>query len=186
MASRLFGVIGSRPRANRKPARVMAARMLFPWMFAHRTLIADYWLKREQRARSSRPRFLIMIASAWVAHGLYPFVISHDPIQTVFNVFKVTIHEPHVSASNSCLEMQLRVIYRFWRSACCLRRTGRQGGGLRSDRQARNGYRPCQIQLGCAGGRQGPYDWLGPPPPSFASHSVRVVSIRNALSRCHE
>jgi hypothetical protein len=32
-------------------------------------------------------------------------------------LFKVTIHEPHVSASNCCLEMQLRVIYRFRRSA---------------------------------------------------------------------
>ena len=42
--------------------------MLFPWMFAHRTLIADYWLKREQHVRSSRPRCLTMIAAAWVAH----------------------------------------------------------------------------------------------------------------------
>jgi hypothetical protein len=29
-----------------------------------------------------------MIASAGIAHGLYPFVISHDPIQTVFNFLK--------------------------------------------------------------------------------------------------
>jgi hypothetical protein len=28
--------------------------------------------------------------------------------------------------------------------------------------------------------------WLGPPPPSFASRSVRFGSIRNALSPCHE
>src|SRR3984893_3862605 len=62
VASRHFGAIGSRPRANRKPAGVMAARMLFPGMFAHITLITDYWLKREQRVRSSRPRFLTMIA----------------------------------------------------------------------------------------------------------------------------
>src|SRR3984893_3045780 len=130
-ASRLFGVIGSRPRANRKSARVMAARMLFPWMFAHRTLIADYWLKREQHVRSSRPRFLIMIASAWVAHGLYPFVISHDPIQTVFNILKSrsTNHmfrQAIAVLKCNCVSFIVLGVQHARRSACCLRRTGRQ------------------------------------------------------------
>jgi hypothetical protein len=30
-----------------------------------------------------------LVAPAWVAHGLYPFVLSHDPIQTVSNFLKL-------------------------------------------------------------------------------------------------
>jgi type VI protein secretion system component VasF len=50
-----------RPRAKRRGFRPVAARTPLAFMFTHKTLIADYWRKREQR------RSILMILAFWPA-----------------------------------------------------------------------------------------------------------------------
>jgi hypothetical protein len=119
-----------------------------------------------------------MIASAWVAHGLYPFVISHDPIQTVSNFLKSR-------STNHMFRQAIAVLKCNCASFIVL---GVQQGVSDGPAGREVGFDPIVkhetvIALINASGA---VPWRQGPPPSFASHSVRVVSIRNALSPCHE
>jgi hypothetical protein len=72
--------------------------------------------------------------------------------------------------------MQLRVIYRFRRSAS----DGPVDFRLIVKRET------VIVLVNASAAVPAGGNWLGPPPPSFASPPVRFGSIRNALSPCHD